>query len=45
MKIAVLGGAGFLGSRLSELLNDSSDQVSIYDIKSQVPRVTKIDVR
>lgn len=45
MKIAVLGGAGFLGSRLSELLNDSSDQVSIYDINSQVPRVTKIDVR
>ena len=31
MKIAILGGAGFLGYRLLELLNDSTDQVSLYD--------------
>ena len=34
MKIVVLGGSGFLGSHLCDLLSSKGHDVKIFDIKS-----------
>ena len=34
MKIVVLGGSGFLGSHLCDLLSSKGHEVKIFDIKS-----------